>query len=99
MDERVKISKPNPYESANFFSRIFIFFISPLLKLGKKRPLEDEDLPDTCKEEESILLSTKLENEWNKELKKKKPSLLKCLIRLFWLKITLNSLLLFIEVK
>ena len=99
MDDKIRISVPNPFEKANIFSKVFVCYISPLLKLGKKRPIEEEDLPDTCKGEESSFLTKNLENEWNKELKKKKPSLFKCIVRVFWLKIFLSSFLIFIEVR
>ena len=61
MDEKVRKSVPNPYEKAGFISRTFLFFISPLLTLGKTRPLREEDLADPCKSEESKRLTQELE--------------------------------------
>jgi ATP-binding cassette subfamily C (CFTR/MRP) protein 4 len=61
MDEKVRTSTKNPFTSANIISRLFICYISPLLTLGKKRPLREEDLADPCPTEESKRLTDRLE--------------------------------------
>jgi hypothetical protein len=61
MDERSRKSKPNAFTNASFLSKIFILYISPLLTLGKKRPLEEKDLDDPCPSDESKLLTELLE--------------------------------------
>jgi hypothetical protein len=97
MDEKVRKSVPNTFITANIFSRTFLFFISPLLTLGKQRPLKEDDLADPCPTDESKRLTEQLEIEWAKELKKKRPSLLRALIRLFWLKTAYVTLFLAAE--
>ena len=61
MNEKNIKSSPNPYEKANIFSKITFSFISPLLSLGKKRPLKDEDLFDLVESDESKYLAEKLQ--------------------------------------
>jgi hypothetical protein len=61
MDEKVRKSVPNPFVSANIISKTLLFFISPLLTLGKKRPLCEEDLADPCPSDESKRLTERLE--------------------------------------
>jgi hypothetical protein len=61
MDDKIRNSVPNPHENANWFSKIFLFHISPLLTLGKQRPLTEYDMPDPCMKDESKLLTEQLE--------------------------------------
>ena len=61
MDEKVKKAIPNPYEKANIFSKFTFSYISPLLTLGKKRPLKEEDLYSPIKSDESECLTEKMQ--------------------------------------
>jgi hypothetical protein len=61
MDEKSRTSTPNAFTKAGFVSKIFILYISPLLSLGKKRPLKEEDLDDPCPSDESKRLTDLLE--------------------------------------
>ena len=75
-----------------------------MLRIGYKKPLEEEDLFDLIqKEEDSKYLTTQIEKEWNKELLKlkmnKKPSLASALFRLYWLRVILVSFLALLEVS
>jgi ATP-binding cassette subfamily C (CFTR/MRP) protein 4 len=97
MDEKVRKSVPNPFVKANVISKTLLFFISPLLTLGKQRPLREDDLADPCQSDESKRLTEQLEREWTKELKKKNPSLFYALVRVFWLKIAYVTLFLAAE--
>nr|UOU03343.1 ATP-binding cassette subfamily C4-4-2 [Brachionus rubens] len=97
MDDKIRRVYPSPLNNANFISKLFVNWVSPLLKLGKQRPLEEEDLYSPIPDEECKFLTDQLEKEWNKELKKPSPSLSACFIRLYWLKMTFLTLILAIE--
>eukprot|EP00026_Physarum_polycephalum_P000567 Phypoly_transcript_00568.p1 GENE.Phypoly_transcript_00568~~Phypoly_transcript_00568.p1 ORF type:complete len:1446 (+),score=231.52 Phypoly_transcript_00568:83-4339(+) len=70
----------NPYEAANIFSRIFVWWPSSLMAQGKKRPLDFSDLWQLPKEDSAETCVAKLEQNWFVELEKPKPSL----FRAFW---------------
>nr|APD26522.1 ATP-binding cassette transporter subfamily C member 4 X4 protein [Brachionus koreanus] len=94
MDEHIRKYHPNPLNEANYFSKIFLNWISPLLSLGKERPLKEEDLYSPIADEESKNLTDQLEREWSKELKKQKPNLFKAMFRIhFWNLIAMTFLL------
>ncbi|CAF0703150.1 unnamed protein product [Brachionus calyciflorus] len=97
MDEKIRKDYRSPLNDANIFSKTFVSWISPLLTLGKKRPLQEEDLYSPIPEEESKFLTIQLEKEWVEELKKPKPSLTKCFIRIYRLKMLFLTLILAIE--
>ncbi|KAK0054448.1 multidrug resistance-associated protein 4, partial [Biomphalaria pfeifferi] len=98
MDESLRHINPNPTLSANIFSRTLFCWLDPLFKKGYKRPLEDTDLYNVCPSDSSEYLGNKLEDEWNKQLKKGgKPSLLKALMRTFGLQYMLVGLVVFFE--
>nr|QNH67887.1 ATP-binding cassette transporter subfamily C member 4 X4 [Brachionus rotundiformis] len=97
MDERVRKHHPNPFNNANYFSKIFLNWISPLLSLGKERPLKEEDLYSPISDEESKFLTDQLEREWNSELKKRKPSLFRAMFRIHILNLIAMTFLLAVE--
>ncbi|CAC5381267.1 ABCC4 [Mytilus coruscus] len=78
-----------------------IWWLNPLFKIGYKRRLEVDDMYNVCEQDSSDNLGDRLEKEWNKELRKResggKPSLLKCLIRMFGVEYALLGVILFIE--
>lgn len=61
MDEKQRKTNPNPFVKANFFSKLFLFWVSPLLTLGYQRPIKEDDLYSPIKEEESEHLTEQLE--------------------------------------
>ncbi|EDO48577.1 predicted protein, partial [Nematostella vectensis] len=69
-------------------------WLSPLLSLGAKRPITDDDLFKLRPEESSDHLGDLLQREWNKEMynaekSSKKPSLTKAIWRTFGFRYTL----------
>ncbi|XP_071159454.1 ATP-binding cassette sub-family C member 4-like isoform X3 [Mytilus edulis] len=101
MDETLKHYNPNPTLTTNPISKLFFWWLNPLFKIGYQRRLEVDDMYNVCEQDSSDNLGDRLEKEWNKELRKKqsggKPSLLKCLIRMFGVEYALLGLILFIE--
>jgi ABC-type multidrug transport system, ATPase and permease components len=79
MDTGKKAETPNPRESANFLSVLSFWWTIPLFKKGYHKDLAEEDLYNPLKKDKSQYLGDKLEVEWEKQMKKKKPSLLKAI--------------------
>lgn len=75
----------NPVLNANIFSRITIWWMNKIFVTGNKRPLEEDDLFPLLEEDKSEVLTENLQEEWNKELKKrhqgKRPRFWKALMR------------------
>jgi ATP-binding cassette subfamily C (CFTR/MRP) protein 4 len=81
-----EVSRPvNLLEQASFFSRMFFFWPYPLLKLGLKRPLEEEDLPDILKADSSNRNKNRFDQIWDEEKRQnpKEPSLHRAIIKDF----------------
>ena len=95
----MKTAATHPYESANCFSRAVVGWMSSILQLGSKRPLVKDDIFPVRKEDSMQVLVTKLESEWQQEIKRClprgcKPRLWKALVRLFsWKAYTLMLIL------
>ncbi|GAB5588211.1 hypothetical protein Unana1_03111 [Umbelopsis nana] len=68
-----------PEATANIFSRLTFSWMTPLMKLGYKQPLLMEDLWNLKPEDQSAVISERFEQNWDREMKKKNPSLLRAL--------------------
>lgn len=82
MDTGKKRDNPNPREHANPISVLFFLWTVGLFRKGYRENLVEEDLYNPLKTDESEYLGNKLENQWERQLKKskgKKPSLLKAI--------------------
>lgn len=87
-EERTKEREKSPMENANIFSLLFFWWMNDTLKLGSKRPLQDEDLFALQDDFKTEALVEKLEVEWSKEceasfLNNKRPGLWKAMFRMF----------------
>ncbi|CAG9860113.1 unnamed protein product [Phyllotreta striolata] len=81
MDHSEKIERrKNPRENANLFSLLSFAYIGRLYKQAYKNDLEDNDLYEVIENCESKKAGDLLEAEWDKEFKKKSPSM----TRLMW---------------
>jgi len=87
--------RPHPYSSANWLSRLTVHWMSNVLQLGSKRPLEKKDIFSVRTEDSMDQLVDKLESEWKEEIINSsttgcKPRLWKALSRVFsWKEYTL----------
>ena len=86
--ETPKDKKQSPMENANIFSLLFFWWMNDTLKLGSKRPLQDEDLFPPQNEFKTEVLVDKLETEWYKEndscaRSNKPPRLWKAMFKMF----------------
>ncbi|XP_023242772.1 multidrug resistance-associated protein 4-like [Centruroides sculpturatus] len=62
-------------------NKLFFSWLFPIIIKGTKRFLKEEDLYETSKYHTSEYLGDLLQKEWNKELQKRNPSILKALLR------------------
>ncbi|RHZ60076.1 hypothetical protein Glove_359g26 [Diversispora epigaea] len=70
-------SQTSPEETANIFSRLTFYWMTPMMKLGYKKYLTFADLMNLNSEDQSKRISEKFEEKWKNELTKKNPSLIK----------------------
>ncbi|CAG5018055.1 unnamed protein product [Parnassius apollo] len=90
MDSKVVLKDKNPHDTANIFSKIFLWWCFGLFRKGYKQGLTIEDLFQARDGDHSGRLGDRLEEAWQKELdnarrKDSKPSLTKAILRSFWL--------------
>ena len=69
------VDKENPFDNADVFSVMTFSWMTPLMKLGYKQYLTEDDLPPLPRSFKSGYLSEVFEEHWNKQLKKSNPSL------------------------
>ena len=58
----------NPRKDANIFSILFFHWVTPLMRRGYRKELEQHDLYEALNEDHSDVVGEKLENAWNEEL-------------------------------
>ena len=80
---------PNPLEQASIWSRIFFLWAYPLVRLGKIRPLEDNDLPTLADVDSSDFQANHIQQIWKEEKEKahdalRPTSLARALFRDYW---------------
>nr|XP_061812358.1 cystic fibrosis transmembrane conductance regulator-like [Nerophis lumbriciformis] len=75
----------SPVEDANFLSRFFFWWTSPLLRKGFRKRLDLSDVYKAPSYDLAGNLSERLEREWDREVvsAKKKPRLMRALARCF----------------
>ncbi|CAG4967364.1 unnamed protein product [Colias eurytheme] len=87
----------NPRERANFFSKICFWYTRPIFEKGRKGQLSISDVyrcsPGHRAAPRGDVMSEKWREEINKQDKKKKPSLLRCIIRIYGLKFIIANVL------
>ncbi|KAG1269716.1 hypothetical protein G6F68_000016 [Rhizopus microsporus] len=71
----------SPEEKSNIFSRLTFSWMTPLMRLGYQKPLTMDDLWNLNTEDQSAIIGARFEKDWEKEMKKPNPSLLRVLVR------------------
>ncbi|KAI9315926.1 multi drug resistance-associated protein MRP [Dichotomocladium elegans] len=71
----------SPELNTNIFRRLTFSWMTPLMRLGYKKPLVMDDLWNLKTSDQSAVIGDVFEKHWNQELKKKKPSLLRALVK------------------
>ncbi|TMW62698.1 hypothetical protein Poli38472_005316 [Pythium oligandrum] len=64
-----------PSQYTGCWSAVFFSWLTPLMKLGSERPLENEDLFQLDPHNRSANISERFREKWEKEMSKPKPSL------------------------
>lgn len=84
--------------NGNLFSQFFFMWLNPVFKVGYKRALEMSDLLYLSPKDESKRLGDTFESLWSEETKKKSsPSLLKPMLKTFWLDLLISGILKLIQ--
>ncbi|XP_030600304.1 multidrug resistance-associated protein 4-like [Archocentrus centrarchus] len=78
----------NPLATAGFCSRLFLCWLTPLLQLGKKQSLEENDMYSILQEDKSETLGGELQRFWDREVRHatkelQKPKLSRVLIKCY----------------
>ncbi|KAG1554327.1 hypothetical protein G6F51_000001 [Rhizopus arrhizus] len=71
----------SPEEMANIFSRLTFSWMTPLMRLGYQKPLIMDDLWNLTTEDQSAIIGNRFQQNWEKEMQKAKPSLLRVLVK------------------
>ncbi|CAG9840903.1 unnamed protein product [Diabrotica balteata] len=96
---KAKTKKKNPLDTANILSSIFFFWLLPFFVKGYKKDLTEDDMYEHRSCHESGKLGDQLQQKWNKQLRKKKPSLIKACASSFVLDLLgINCLIIIAEV-
>uniref|UniRef100_A0A3Q2CN40 Multidrug resistance-associated protein 4 n=1 Tax=Cyprinodon variegatus TaxID=28743 RepID=A0A3Q2CN40_CYPVA len=88
MEIREKGGRTNPLATANLFSRLFLCWLTPLLHMGQKRRLNENDMYSVLPEDRSESLGEELQRFWAQEVKKatkepRDPKLARVLIKAY----------------
>ncbi|XP_043334219.1 ATP-binding cassette sub-family C member 4-like isoform X1 [Cervus canadensis] len=94
--------KTNPLQKANFCSRLFVWWLNPLFKIGHKRKLEANDMYSVLPEDRSQHLGEELQGYWDQEVLRaqkdaQEPSLMKAIIKCYWKSYFIWGLFTFLE--
>ncbi|XP_027412882.1 multidrug resistance-associated protein 4-like [Bos indicus x Bos taurus] len=94
--------KTNPLQKANFCSRLFVWWLNPLFKIGHKRKLEPDDMYSVLPEDRSQSLGEELQGHWDQEVKRaqkdaQEPSLIKAIIKCYWKSYLIWGMFTFLE--
>uniref|UniRef100_A0AAA9S7X9 Multidrug resistance-associated protein 4-like n=1 Tax=Bos taurus TaxID=9913 RepID=A0AAA9S7X9_BOVIN len=94
--------KPNPLQNANFCSRLFVWWLNPLFKMGYKRKLEPNDMYSVLPEDRSQHLGEELQGHWDQEVKRaekdaREPSLMKAIVKCYWKSYLIWGMFAFLE--
>ncbi|XP_043747922.1 ATP-binding cassette sub-family C member 4-like isoform X3 [Cervus elaphus] len=94
--------KTNPLQKANFCSRLFVWWLNPLFKIGHKRKLEANDMYSVLPEDRSQHLGEELQGYWDQEVKRaqkdaQEPSLMKAIVKCYWKSYLIWGLFIFLE--
>ena len=64
--------QPNPFTTSNYLSILFLHLLTPLLTLGRKRPLTLDDLWQAVPADRTEVVHARLEEEWEAEVRQAK---------------------------
>ncbi|KAF5451127.1 hypothetical protein F2P56_031420 [Juglans regia] len=88
--ETPSVDRVTPFSKAGFLSRMSFWWLNPLMKTGRAKTLEDEDMPK-LREADGAEECYRLFLEQLNKQKRAKPSILKALISCHWKEIFLSG--------
>ncbi|CEP11799.1 hypothetical protein [Parasitella parasitica] len=71
----------SPEDKTNIFGRLTFGWMTPLMRLGYQKPLTMDDLWNLKLDDQAAVVGVKFQENWQKELSKSKPSLLRALVK------------------
>ncbi|KAG2236972.1 hypothetical protein INT48_002041 [Thamnidium elegans] len=71
----------SPEEKTNIFGRLTFSWMTPLMRLGYQKPLVMDDLWNLKSDDQSAIVGAKFQHNWQQEMNKEKPSLLRALVK------------------
>uniref|UniRef100_A0AAA9T4V8 Uncharacterized protein n=1 Tax=Bos taurus TaxID=9913 RepID=A0AAA9T4V8_BOVIN len=94
--------KTSPLQKANFCSRLFVWWLNPLFKIGHKWKLEPDDMYSVLPEDCSQRLGEELQGYWDQEVKRaqkdaQEPSLVKAIVKCYWKSYIIWGMFTFLE--
>ncbi|XP_034007075.1 multidrug resistance-associated protein 4-like [Trematomus bernacchii] len=100
MEINKKDGTDNPLSSASCLSKLFLCWLVPLLQLGQKRRLEENDMYRVLPEDQSKVLGEELHRCWDHEVRKatkelRKPNLTGVLIKCYGMSYAMAGLFTF----
>ncbi|KAI3782932.1 hypothetical protein L2E82_12991 [Cichorium intybus] len=84
--------KVTPYSNASLFSLATLSWLSSLLAIGAKRPLDLKDIPLLAPKDRSKFNYKILNSNWEKSKSENHPSLIRALSRSFWKEAAINAI-------
>ncbi|XP_025017235.1 multidrug resistance-associated protein 4-like isoform X2 [Tetranychus urticae] len=102
MEQPQLITKPCRYDKVSFLSKISFWWIAPTLRIGLSREPTKDDLYKCPGSDEALNATVQFERNWDQEiedgkLKKRKPSLLKAIVRTYGMETIFYGILLTID--
>ncbi len=94
---KVERDSVTPFAQAGFLSRLSFWWLNPLMKKGRKKILEDEDIPRLRDADGAENCYSLFLEQLNKQ-KRAKPSILKAIILCHWKEIFLTGCLALLKV-
>ncbi|XP_057563173.1 LOW QUALITY PROTEIN: ATP-binding cassette sub-family C member 4-like [Hippopotamus amphibius kiboko] len=94
--------KRSPMQDANLCSRLFLWWLNPLFKIGHKQRLEEDDMYSVLPEDGSRHLGEELQGYWDQEVLRaqkdaREPSLTKAIIKCYWKSYLVWGMFMFLE--
>ncbi|KAJ1805722.1 hypothetical protein LPJ75_005236, partial [Coemansia sp. RSA 2598] len=83
-------SYKTPEELADIFSRSTLAWMTPMITKGTKQSLVFEDIPRLSKERSPSVVSAKFQRNWQDEVNSGQPSLIRAILRTYWVNIALR---------
>lgn len=80
-DESIPKYSKNPQLKSSVFGRFFFWWTTDIIRIGIKRPIEENDVYAPLDEHESKFLSHKYSKYWDDELQKQEPSMIRLFMR------------------